>query len=183
MDVSKIWQTGLGVGRLRLGPVRAETRQGYILLCVALWSTLAFLVAQHFVVSTVVVQGKSMWPTLRPGDCCFVNCILPHVRGYGRGDIVVIRDASRQEFIVKRIVGLPGDRIELRHGRVFVNGELLPEPYLDAGTQTYAGVRLNHAIRIGNRSYFVMGDNRAESEDSRYFGDVDEHDLVGIIRR
>src|SRR5882762_3481566 len=89
--------TGLGLGR-----VKPETRRGHILLCLALWSTITSLLVQHFVVTTVVVQGKSMMPTLKPGDCCLANCWLPRLRGYKRGDIVVIRDAARNELIVKR---------------------------------------------------------------------------------
>src|SRR5881396_3418931 len=84
--------------------IKPEIRQGHIFLCVALWGLIAFLVVHHFLITTVVVQGTSMGPTLKPGDCRFVNCWLPHFRGYKRGDIVVIRDPARDEFIVKRII-------------------------------------------------------------------------------
>src|SRR6058998_733444 len=60
---------GIGVGALAMGQVKPETRQGYILLCMALWSTIACLLVHQFVLTTVVVQGKSMMPTLKPGDC------------------------------------------------------------------------------------------------------------------
>jgi signal peptidase I len=170
-------------GRLGLGQLLPETRQGYILICVALWSTISFLVAQQWVVKSVVVQGKSMMPTLKPGDCRFVNCLLPHFRDYKRGDIVVIRDPASNEFIVKRIVGMPHDHVQVRSGRVYVNDQLLPEPYLGLGTETTSGWLRDQVVTIKDSSYFVMGDNRAESDDSRFFGDVNRHDLMGIIFR
>jgi signal peptidase I len=181
MNVRKTSATG--IQRLGLGRVKTETRKGYFLLCMALWSIVSFLFIQHFMVTTVVVQGKSMMPTLHPGDCCFVNCLLPRLRDYKRGDIVVIRDSSRHELIVKRIVGLPQDHVQLRDGRVYVNGLLLPEHYLDSRTRTYSRQLRDRVITIGKDSYFVMGDNRLESDDSRYFGDIDRHDLIGLISR
>ena len=183
MDVQKVSVNGIKVGPLGTSRVKPETRQGYILVCMALWSIIACLVAHQFVLTTVVVQGKSMMPTLKPGDCYFVNRLLPHVRDYQRGDIVVIRDPARNEFIVKRIVGLPSDQVQVRGGRVYLNGQVLPERYLDSGTDTYPGRLRNRLVTIGNNSYFVMGDNRAESDDSRFFGTVDRRNLVGIIRR
>ena len=174
---------GIRVGALAMGRVKPETRQGYILFCMALWSTIACLLVHQFVLTTVVVQGKSMMPSLKPGDCYFVNRLLPHVRDYQRGDIVVIRDPARNEFIVKRIVGLPSDQVQVRGGRVYLNGQVLPERYLDSGTDTYPGRLRNRLITIGNNSYFVMGDNRAESDDSRFFGNVERRNLVGIISR
>ena len=169
--------------RLGLRAIKPETRRGYIFLCMALWSAITFLFVQHFVFTTVMVEGKSMMPTLKPGDGCVVNCWLPRFRGYHRGDVVVIRDPVREDFMAKRIIALAGDRVQLRGGHVYVNGQLSPESYLDAGTQTYSRQLRDRVITVGPNSYFVMGDNRAESEDSRYFGDIDRGDLVGLIAR
>jgi len=181
MDVQKGSVMGTWLGRMRLGQVKPETRQGHVLLCVALWSTITFLVAHQFVITTVVVEGKSMMPTLKPGDCCVVNCLLPRFRGYKRGDVVVIRDADG--LIVKRIVGLPHDHVQFSCGRVYVNNQRLAEPYLQSGTQTYWPMLHNPETLVADSSYFVMGDNRLDSEDSRFFGDVKLRDLVGIISR
>ena len=170
---------------VRLGQraVKPETRQGYIFLCVALWSAITCLFVQHFIFTTVMVQGKSMMPALKPGDGCVVNCWLPRFRGYHRGDVVVIRDPVKAELIAKRIIGQAGDHVQMRGGRVYVNGQLSPESYLDPGTQTYSRQLRDRVITVGANSYFVMGDNRAESEDSRYFGDIDRGDLIGLISR
>ena len=70
-----------------------------------------------------------------------------------------------------------------RGGRVYANGQLLPEQYLDSRTKTYSRQLRDQVITIGENSYFVMGDNRLESDDSRFFGDIDRHDLIGIISR
>ena len=169
--------------RISKGVIKPETRHGYIFLCVALWSAITCLFIQHFVITTVMVQGKSMMPTLKPGDGFVVNCWLPRFRGYHRGDIVVIRDPVKAELIAKRIIGQAGDRVQLRGGHVYVNGQLSPESYLDPGTQTYSRQLRDRIFTVGANSYFVLGDNRAESEDSRYFGDIDRGDLVGLIAR
>jgi len=165
------------------GAVKPETRRSYIFLCVALWSAVTCLFVQHFILTTVMVQGKSMMPALKPGDGCLVNCWLPRFRGYHRGDIVVIRDSVKAELMAERIIGQAGDRVQLRGGRVYINGQLSTESYLDPGTQTYSRQLRDRVITVGANSYFVMGDNRAESEDSRYFGDIDRGDLVGLISR
>ena len=94
---------------------------------------------------------------------------------------MVIRDRSRDDFMVKRIIGVPGDRIQLRRGRVYANGGLLKEPYVAAGSYTYSRQLGAQTIIVGKDSYFVMGDNRLTSEDSRSYGDVDRADLVGLI--
>src|SRR5207245_1797767 len=99
------------------------------------------------------------------------------------GDIVVIRDPIKAELMAKRIIGLAGDRVQLRGGCVYINGQLSPESYLDPGTQTYSPQLRDRVITVGANSYFVMGDNRAESEDSRCFGDIDRGDLIGLISR
>ena len=169
---------------IRLGKgIKPETRHGYIFLCVALWSAITCLFVQHFVFTTVMVEGKSMMPTLKPGDGCVVNCWLPFFRGYHRGDIVVIRDPVKEELMAKRIIALAGDRVQLRGGHVYVNGQLSAESYLDPGTQTYSRQLRERVITVGANSYFVMGDNREESEDSRYFGDIYRGSLVGLIAR
>src|SRR5207245_11152590 len=138
----------------------------------ALWSAITFLFVQHFIFTTVMVEGKSMMPTLKPGDACVVNCWLPRFRGYHRGDIVVIRDPVKEELIAKRIIALAGDRVQLRGGRVYVNGQVSKESYLDPGTQTYSRQLQDRVITVGANSYFVMGDHRAGGVVGRYFGDI-----------
>jgi signal peptidase I len=163
--------------------ISPERRHGSILLCLALWSTIAFLLIQRFVVAAVVVEGRSMTPTLMPGDRCIVNCWLPRFRQYQRGDLVVVRDPDGRDLMVKRIIGLPNDQLQLKGGHVYVNGKILVEPYVLKDNYTYSRQLRSQVIHVASGSYFVMGDNRLHSEDSRAYGDIDRAALVGLISR
>jgi signal peptidase I len=171
-----------GAGRAR-SRIQPETRTGHILLCTLLWSTITFLLIHRFVLATVVVEGESMTPTLKPGDCCLVNCWLPLFRGYHRGEIVVIRDQEKAELMVKRVVGLPLDWVQVREGQVYINGRRLQEAYLPSSTFTSPRKWGNNAHAIARDCYFVLGDNRPTSEDSRAYGAVNRADLLGLISR
>src|SRR6266545_2062417 len=148
--------TGISSGRQGLGQIKQERRKGYILLCTLLWSTIAFLLIHRFVVTSVVVEGQSMMPTLKPGDSYMVNCWLPLFRDYRQGDIVVVRDRENGELMVKRIVGLPGDRIQMLGGKVNVNGRPLKEGYLSSQTYTGPGKLANRSYEVAGDCYFVL---------------------------
>jgi signal peptidase I len=135
------------------------------------------------VLSTVVVEGESMMPTLKPGNYCLVNCWLPFFRGYHRGDIVVVRDRERGELMVKRIIGLPSDTIQVGRGQVYINSRPLAEGYLPSWTYTSPKKMGNHPFAIARDCYFVLGDNRPVSDDSRSYGAVKRSDLVGLVSR
>ena len=117
--------------------------------------------------SIVVVQGDSMLPSFHPNDYAFA---VPPPRGLQRGDVVILDD-GHQDYAIKRIVGLPGETVYLSRGQVFINRRPLHEPYLDRNTRTYPSQRLALFI-LGKDQYFVMGDNRANSVDSRMYGPV-----------
>jgi signal peptidase I len=124
----------------------------------------------------VIVQGTSMAPSLRPGD----EYIMRNgVHNFQRGDVVVVNDGLGGRA-VKRIVGLPGETVSLEDGSVQINHRRLPEPYLKAGTITYP-LNLLTQFRLGLGQYFVMGDNRQASTDSRYYGPVGVSQLYGRV--
>src|ERR1044071_7776236 len=136
-----------------------------------------------FVVQPVKVEGTSMLPRLHDGERIFVNKLiyygLPELQ---RGDIVVFwfPDDPSKSYI-KRIIGLPGETIEIRDGRIYIRSEgreqLLEEPYLDPQRNLS---RANHApVAVKPHFYFVMGDNRDASSDSRYWGLVPEKYIYG----
>lgn len=160
--------------------LKKETRQGHILLCVALWSAISFLIFSRFILATVIIDGVSMEPTFHSGDRCLLNRLATHLGSPGRGDMVVLQDRGEGDYAIKRVIGVPNDDIEIRDGNVFVNGEELQETYLAPRTRTY-GPRGSAHFSLGPDSYFVLGDNREMSEDSRYYGPVPKGRLLGVV--
>lgn len=126
-----------------------------------------------------IVEGKSMCPTLNPGD--FIQARASYVKT--RGDVVIITDDSGSDA-VKRIVALPGEAITLCGGEVYVNGRRLLEPYLGPGTSTLKNNQKNErpgVWQLGADQYFVMGDNRFESCDSRHYGPIRQSEIHGVV--
>ncbi|MGH2578890.1 MAG: signal peptidase I [Actinomycetota bacterium] len=119
----------------------------------------------------VEVAGDSMRPTLEPGQ--FLVASRPG--RLHRGDVVVIRRPERPIEVVKRLVGVPGDRVEAEGGRISVNGAEVWEPYA-------SGVGPSGSWDLGPDQYVVLGDNRDRSSDSRAFGPVDRASIVGVVR-
>jgi signal peptidase I len=124
------------------------------------------------------VYGQSMEPNLHTDQRLVVEKIsynhLLHLRGAQRGDVVVFRVSPESDLLIKRIIGLPGDRVEIRSGQVFINGELFSEPYLSQPTFGDFG-----PIDIPPLHVFVLGDNRGFSNDSRSFGSLSLDTVIG----
>jgi signal peptidase I len=161
----------LGAGRARGGLVTdlAEV----ILLALGLYLVI------NFVVQTVHVIGPSMYPTVQDQDYLIATKIDYHFHPPQRGDIVIMRDPldSSRDFI-KRVIAVPGDRVLVGNGHVYVNGHQLGERYLDQESwteyPTWPTPPLANAQGqlLGPDEYFVMGDNRNHSSDSRTFGPI-----------
>jgi len=124
--------------------------------------------------SIVVVQGESMLPNFHPNDYALAK---PLVGELERGAVVVLDD-GHADYAIKRVVGLPGETVCIWHGRVFINRQLIQEPYLDRDVCTYPSQKVALFI-LGKGQYFVMGDNRGVSLDSRAYGPVG----IGKIRK
>jgi signal peptidase I len=133
---------------------------------------LAALAARRASLEPMLVKGGSMRPTLDPGQRIAVS---PLVRPPRRGDLVVLARSDLE--VVKRVVGLPGERVRLAAGRLEVDGEAVPEPYLAGG-----GGAGDLDLRLGPAQYLVLGDHRAASTDGRDFGPVGADALVGLVR-
>ena len=129
-------------------------------------------------------QADSMEPLIARGDVIEVDDERTTI---GRGDVVVFRlpkDVSSENPVdIKRVVALPGETISFVDGRVVVDGSPLDEPYLRPAESTYALVGKPEETSVPGGSYFVLGDNRGQSRDSRSFGPVDEASIVGVATR
>jgi signal peptidase I len=123
-----------------------------------------------FLYQPVKVEGGSMEPGLEDQERIFINKLVYRFESIERGDIIVFRYPrdTRKSFI-KRVIGVPGDRIRISYGHVYVNGQELPEPYVPPD---YQDARSFSEIVVPNNAYFVLGDHRSMSNDSREFGPV-----------
>ena len=146
------------------------------------------LLIQAFLVKPYRIPSPSMEDTLLVGDRVLVDRISWRFSDPERGDIVVFRSPMPGPVLIKRIVGMPGDTLSLRDGAVYVDGRRLDEPYVrkvdgrPEPTQPFAtgtAWSLQHPYIVPAGAYFLMGDNRTDSEDSRYFGPVARGLFVG----
>ena len=184
MRIRRKQDFGRDSGDAKAWPARRlqpETRQGYILLCVVLWSVLSFMVTSTFLYSSVVVVGRSMEPTLHQGDRFVLNRWFHRIFPFDRGELVVVAEPGDDERVVKRVIALPSDTVHFEGGAVYVNGSRLSESYLPPGMNTYSLRMGARTLRLGPKQYFVMGDNRQVSEDSRYYGPVHRTRLLGVL--
>jgi signal peptidase I len=177
-------------------PVRPRSsrwlREGAVVLVVAL---VVAIVLRTYVVQTFFIPTGSMEPTLNVGDRILVNKLSYHLHSVHRGDIIVFtrppaEDCGGPEVgdLVKRVIGLPGETISVAGGYVYINGKRLDETWLPASRQGITGqgpagnkANLAHPYKVPANDYYVMGDNRMDSCDSRYWGPVPRNLIVGKV--
>jgi len=139
------------------------------------------LLIKTFLFQAFFIPSESMVPTLKVHDRVLVNKLSYKLHPVHRGDIVVFKAPPDSDpgidDLVKRVVGLPGETVSGKNNHVYINGEQLPEPYLPKGTQ----ISDFAAVKIPADSYWVMGDNRANSKDSRVFGVITKNKIVGRV--
>jgi signal peptidase I len=151
-------------------------------LCAAVVAVGTYFVGSHFFLQKVVVDGNSMNPTLHSDDTFMLNRVEFLFRKPQWGDIVVIRDPEVGCLSIKRIVAVEGQRVELQDGQVFVDGRKLSESYLRPGTKTFSYHKSDvEEFACGSDHYFVLGDNRPESADSRVYGPVPRQNILGVV--
>ena len=130
-----------------------------------------------FLYQPVKVEGTSMLPSLQDQERIFINKFVYHFESVARGDVVVFRyPRDPAKSYIKRVVGVPGDHILIDHGRVFVNGRRLAENYVP---RDFIDGRSYPELVVPEHSYYVLGDHRSMSNDSREFGPVDESYIYG----
>ncbi len=147
------------------------------------------LIVKVFLLQAFYIPSLSMYPTLHEGDRVLVNKLSYRLHDVNRGDVIVFErppseTSSNIPDLIKRVVGLPGESITIENGSVFVDGKRLDENYLPDGTVTSAANAPNKCTTdapciVPEGKVWVMGDNRGDSKDSRYFGAIDESSIVG----
>ena len=126
-------------------------------------------------VQPVKVEGVAMKPALNDGDRIFIARSFDQIN---RGDIVIFYfPADTRKSYIKRVVGLPNERVELRDNKVLINGDVIPEPYVEAGNNQFR--QSGKEIKVPEDSYYVIGDNRDFSSDSRTWGPLAKHFIYG----
>lgn len=148
-----------------------------------------FYIVQQFLAAPFQVIGSSMIDTLHDREYIIVSKIEYLMHPPERGDIVVFKPPSNgKDYYVKRIIGVPGDTISLSKGKVYVNGKEIDEPYLNDGISTCVVARMsscpndNKAYVVPDNQYFVLGDNREGSSDSRSWRDSENAELPFVER-
>lgn len=152
---------------------------------------IAFAIAafiRYFLFTPIVVDGDSMMPTLENGDRMIVNKFSYKIGEPDRFDIVVFHAPEQKDYI-KRVIGVPGDFVEYKDDQLYINGEPIDEPYLDAYkaeisegnlTGDFSLKDIDPSLDVIPEGYvFVMGDNRRFSKDSRHIGIVDQKEIIG----
>ena len=128
------------------------------------------ILIKRFVVTPIRVIGDSMYDTLHDGDIMILNIVGYRFSDIERFDIVVVDKGT--EPLIKRVIGLPGETIEYKDNQLYVNGKKVKENYGSDVTEDFT-------VKIPKGSYFVMGDNRTNSMDSRYYGPFKKKDILG----
>jgi signal peptidase I len=152
---------------------------------VALVAIGAVIVIRTFLVQPFLVSGTSMEPNFSNGDYLLIDEITYRFRNPERGEVSVFHYPNDEStYFIKRIIGLPGERVEIKNGKVWIrDGEdresvLIAEDYLPKGLETGSGGEFT----LGPDQYFVMGDNRSYSFDSRSWGALSSKEIVGVVR-
>jgi len=140
-----------------------------------LWALVLALILRYFVVQAFWIPSGSMIPTLVPGDRVLVSKFWYHFQPPKRGQIVVFKYPldPKRDFI-KRVIGLPGEVVSMEEGVVYIDGEPLAEPYV----KNHDSFNMK-PVKVPENAYFVMGDNRPNSQDSRFWGFVPKENLIG----
>lgn len=155
----------------------------------ALIALIIVALVRNYLFANYIVNGESMMPTIEEGNRLIVNKIGVEIRSPERFDLIVFH-ASTDEDYIKRIIGLPGDTIEYDDDQLYVNGKAIKEPYLNDFktdlvdgqlTENFTLLEKTGHSTVPKNHYFVLGDNRRHSYDSRHIGFIRENEIVGVV--
>ncbi len=175
----KIWEGEL------MGFYNPRPESNFIVDKVLKWITdiIVFVaVAVFFVIylgEETSIVGSSMAPAIDDGQVILIDRMSYEITSPGRFDVIVYKSKTTEnQYVIKRIIGLPGETVKIEDSKIYINGEVLEDKYFDG---TYESGYAQNEIKVGNNQYFVMGDNRNLSEDSRfeYIGNISEENIIG----
>jgi signal peptidase I len=166
-----------------LGPTLGAVANFFLEIAqIAILALVIILITRHFLILPFIVKGASMEPNFHDNEYLIVDEVTYRFREPVRGEIVVFHPPGNEgQYYIKRIIGLPGERVELKEGKITIynatypSGVTLPEEYL---TEVTGG---RDSVTLGEGQYYVMGDNRDASLDSRSFGAVPKGNIVGRV--
>jgi signal peptidase I len=161
--------------------IPARARRAAILATFLFGSIASYYFINTCLFGFVEVTGSSMLPALRQGETYLLHRWRVFSEEPARLSIVAIRDPLDDALSVKRIIGLPGERIILQNKRLYVNGNLFEESYLPEDVETEAMYEFARDFTLSSDQYFLLGDNRDNSVDSRIYGAVESERLLGMI--
>lgn len=162
---------------------RNATKDFFLELLKVVVLSLAIIVpVRVFLVQPFIVKGSSMEPNFHNSEYLVINKLVYRLGDPARGDVIVFRLPQYRDYFIKRVIGLPGERVALISGAITIYNDAYPEgfrvsetEYLDPSVLTSGKVD----VTLGDDEYFVLGDNRGNSSDSRYFGKVNRDALSG----
>ncbi len=166
---------------------KTSCKIAYIAIMSVLLIIIALSLLKIFVFTTVEVIGQSMYPTLigaeTEGDGKGDVVVINKVKTPQRGDIIIIsdpeQDGNDDKWIIKRLIAVEGDTVEIKDGKVILNGQTLYEEYLSEGTVTVASGF--NPVTLGADEFFYLGDNRQNSKDSRFYGTCQKSQIRGVV--
>jgi signal peptidase I len=154
---------------------------------VFLWEALKIVVVslaiiipiRYFLIQPFFVRGASMLPNFDNGEYLVINEIGYRFETPQRGQVIIFKyPLNPSQYYIKRIIGLPGETVEIKNGRVFIQGAVLDESdYLPEGRATSGNLK----VELGQKEYFVLGDNRSASSDSRQWGILPRENIIGFV--
>lgn len=156
------------------------------LLFILILAILFAIGINKYIFARADIEGTSMLNTLNDKDITFVEKISSITHIVKRSEIIIFNSRNENnDLFIKRVIGIAGDKIQIKNGKVYINGKIISEPYLTNNTITTSGPFIGNRIYTVPKGYvFVLGDNRGNSTDSRFFGPVNIDDIKGhaIIR-
>lgn len=165
-------------------PKSSFLTEAWEILKIVLVAAMIAIPIRYFIAQPFIVKGASMEPNFEDTQYLIIDETSYYFRSPGRGEVVVFRyPLNPNEFFIKRVIGLPGERVEIKNGKVTIynaphtNGFVLQEPYLPHDLLTNG----DKEIRLSEQQYFVLGDNRDRSSDSRVWGPVDRRFITGRV--